>query len=114
MEAASKCSKCNTTEKLTTGGSYGSVLCKSCYGKWRRGIKKDAAAMAAHQESVQARWAREDAAQAAAEAQPCNVSGSHCEQCGSAAEGSADNDGYSSCCNELITWGGDCRNHHAR
>jgi hypothetical protein len=42
---------------------------------------------------------------------PCSVAGSHCEQCGRPAEGSAENDGYSGCCNELIVWD-DCRNHH--
>lgn len=43
----------------------------------------------------------------------CTIQGTHCELCGSPATPSADNDGYSPCCNELIAYGPDgCRNHH--
>lgn len=45
----------------------------------------------------------------------CNIDFQHCEQCGRPAEGSAENEGYSGCCNELIVWGSlSCRNHHGK
>jgi len=42
----------------------------------------------------------------------CTVKGSHCEQCGGRDESSEFNQGYSSCCNELITDQLGCRDHH--
>ncbi len=42
----------------------------------------------------------------------CDVRGEHCEQCGRADESNEFNEGYSSCCNELIV-SSDCRGFHA-
>lgn len=50
---------------------------------------------------------------------PCALTATHCENCGSTSGEDTDpfgNDGYSSCCNELIVdamFGG-CRNHHGQ
>jgi hypothetical protein len=118
MEATSKCHTCNTTSNVTTGGSYGHALCKSCYGKWRRQVKKAQLAHAAATvraadalDAQRAAW-KFPAEMHEQDLGPCTVMFSHCEQCGRAAEGCMENDGYSGCCNELIVWE-DCRNHHA-
>lgn len=50
----------------------------------------------------------------------CVIRGTHCESCGSSDpedvgfEAAQSNDGYSTCCNEIISYGPQgCRNHHA-
>lgn len=45
----------------------------------------------------------------------CTLTVTHCEQCGSTDHEDIDpfaNDGYSSCCNEIIASPGSCRGHH--
>lgn len=42
----------------------------------------------------------------------CKIDARHCEHCGSTDVNPSANDGYSACCNEIIIWTHDCRNHH--
>lgn len=43
----------------------------------------------------------------------CQISGPHCEQCGSTYPEDIDTgDGYSACCNEIVTSQHTCRDHH--
>lgn len=44
----------------------------------------------------------------------CTIKGAHCESCGRPVDPFHCEDGYTSCCNELISYSAaDCRNHHA-
>ena len=48
----------------------------------------------------------------------CKIAKDHCESCGSTDpedvgwSALAENDGYSACCNELVTDSRGCRDHH--
>jgi hypothetical protein len=45
----------------------------------------------------------------------CTTNQDHCENCGSVnSEDIATGDGYTSCCNELVTSRRDCRDHHGQ
>ena len=44
----------------------------------------------------------------------CTIQGLHCESCGSTDYDDLENgdQGYSACCNEIVSTTHDCRNHH--
>lgn len=42
----------------------------------------------------------------------CEITYTHCENCGRQVDPWMCEDGYTQCCNELVGYPGECRNHH--